>query len=119
MFFKDVKQYCFVRLCESDYVICWSTFVLLLCSLILQLCLIFWYVMGASLLLIGLGFAYSVLNICHALNCFVIMFNYYNVWRHSGHYDHPPAQPVGRPAYHYVFSNSELERISFLTFNFV
>ena len=118
MFFKDVKQYCFVRLCESDYVICWSTFVLLLCSLILQLCLIFWYVMGASLLLIGLGFAYSVLNICHALNCFVIMFNYYNVWRHSGHYDHPPAQPVGRPACHYVFSNAEFERISCLTSNF-
>ena len=113
MLFKDVRQYCFVRFCESDYVICWYTFVMLWCSLVFQLCLILLYVMGASLLQIGLGF------FAHALQCLVIMSHYYNVWRHSGHYDHPPAQPVGRPAYHYVFSNSELERISFLTFNFV
>ena len=35
MLFKDVKHYCFVRFCESDYVICLYTFVMLWCSLCL------------------------------------------------------------------------------------
>ena len=118
MFFKDVKQYCFVRLCESDYVICWLSFVMLLSSLVFHLCLIILYVMGASLLLLGVGF------FVHALPCVCLMAHYYNVWRHSGHYDHPPAQPVRRPNYHlrwpachYVFSNAELERNSLLDFH--